>query len=520
MGDFRRLIDDVVPAIEALIPNEPAALLGRHTERRRQDHFAVGSVVQQALHAFPSLPAERLLGALELGVARLDLTAPADLVARLRPLPDGSSFGLMSMSGQSALATPMSMVNAVHQGATDLIVEQVRAMLPDLSEVTGDEASIAAKRGAAHLAVAVAVSRAILNALGTPTAADPVAAIGIAIGATAEILPDVPMPPAYERALLEKRRREYQGMSWSTSAPVFDHEFVLVEELGKAKADFTATGLAGAIDTGFAVRTGIAQGQVPVSVRVLLDEPGPPELESWDEVAEISYVAVEGDARFGHGATAPWPGEFRVRVCAGGRDEDDERYELTIWPQSMSDPLLHKKTDRVGHLQRGEPVPPPISRPEKPYRWLKEVLGEAATVTIITNAGVDDVVGEFEEDSIALEIDGGVLVVEGNNWQGSRGEVLERLSRNGRAASHYWNVNRLTRLSFARAGQVVDAQEVMGHTSFDDSEIQEALEGLSFADYRHLDAKGITAVVRFTGAVIPEDDVRAAIQEKISSWEG
>ncbi|MCP2247200.1 hypothetical protein LX86_005960 [Lentzea aerocolonigenes] len=39
------------------------------------------------------------------------------------------------------------------------------------------------------------------------------------------------------------------------------------------------------------------------------------------------------------------------------------------------------------------------------------------------------------------------------------------------------------------------------------------MAGLDFTDFHHLDAKGITAVVRYTGAVIPEADVRRAIDE-------
>lgn len=520
VGDFEKLINDVVPSIEALIPAEPAAELGRRTAPRWRDEFSHGSVVQQALRDVPGLTAERLLGALELAVARLDLVAPREVVAELQPLPDGSSFGYLTTSGQSAMITPMTLVEAVHRGATDLILRHVREMLPDLTGFTGDEAAIAVKRGAAHLAVAVAVTRAVLNALGTPTAADPIAAVGIALGATAEVLTTLPMPPAYEQALLDKRRAEYRGSSWSTTAPVFDHEFVLVEELGLTKADFTATGLVAPVDTGFAVRTGIAEGQVPVSVAVLMEEPPDPVLDIWDEVAEISYTAVNGDAKFGHSATAPWPGQFRVRVCATGRDEDDERYEVVIWQAPTAEPLVHKKTDRVGHLLRGEPAPPPIRQPEAPYRWLKQLLEVAGTITIAQGLDVDDVVGEFEEDSVALEIDGGVLVVESNNFQGSRPEVLERLSRNGKAASHFWNVNRDTSLSFARDGQVVSSREVLDQTEFgDDPEVLEALEGLDFTDWRHLDAKGITAVVRFTGAVIPEDDVRAAIDELCENYE-
>ncbi|USX48915.1 DUF6461 domain-containing protein [Lentzea sp. HUAS12] len=519
MGDFEELVRTAAPSVEALIPAEPAAELGRHTVRRSPDRFSGGSVAQQALHLFPGLIAERLLGALELGVARLDLTAPAHVVARLRPLPDGSSFMLLSANGQSAMTTPMSMVNAVHPGAADLVVDQVRALLPDLGDVTGDEAAIAAKRGAAHLAVAVVVSRAVLNALGTPTAADPAAAIGIAIGAIAEVLPDVPMPAAYEQAVLEKRRAEYRGSSWSTTVPVFDHEFVFAEEAAFPGTDFTATGLVAAIDTGFAVRTGIAEGTVPVSVRVVLDEPGEPDLADWDEVAETSFAARRGDARFGHGGMPPWPGEFRVRVHAHGRDgDDDESHHLLIWPAPHAEPLVHKKTDRVGHRLRGEPEPARAAAPEAALRWLPALLGAAATVTVVT--GVADVDG-FGPDAITAEVDGGVVVLELDGFAGTERAVLERLSRNGRAASHFWNGNGDRCLSFARAGRVLVSREPWEHTNFgDDPEVVAALAGLDFDAWRHKEAKGVTAVTRFTGVVLPQDDLTAVIRERVSRWEG
>ncbi|WP_191301863.1 DUF6461 domain-containing protein [Lentzea cavernae] len=521
MGEFEKLITGAAPSIEALIPAGPAAELGRHTARRRPDDFYAGSVAQKALQLFPGLVAERLLGALELAVARLDLTAPAGLVAGLRPLPDGSGFVLVSMNGQSAMATPMTMVNAVHPGAVDLIVEQVRALSPDQSGVTGDEAGIAARRGAAHLAVAVVVSRAVLNALGTPTAADPAAVVGIALGATVELLPDVPLPLAYAQAVLEKRRAEYQGSSWNTTVPVFDHEFVFAEEASLPGTDFTTTGVVTAIDTGFAVRTGLAQGSVAVSVRVTLDEPGEPEIAQWDEVAEASFTAVKGDARLGHSGMPPWPGEFRVRVHAHGRDgDDDESHHLLIWPAPHAEPLVHKKTDRVGHRLRGEPEPPVTLSPEASLRWLPALLGVAATVTVVTGLGVDDVVGAFEENAIAVEIDGGVVVLELDNYVGTRGEVLERLSRGGKAASHFWNVNSDRCLSFARGGGVLFSAEPWEDTDFgDDPEVVAALDGLDFGVWRHKEAKGITAVTRFTGTVLPQDDLTAAVRELFSSRE-
>ncbi|MFS8102321.1 DUF6461 domain-containing protein [Lentzea alba] len=521
MGEFEELILAALPSIEVLIPPAAAAELGRYEPRRWSGLPEYGTPAQRALDDFPGLTAERLLGALELGVANLRLTAPPDVVAGLRPLPDGSSFALITSQGQSAMKTPVTMVAAVHRGAIELITERVRAMtgLLDLSQVSGDEAAIAAKHGAAHLALAVAVSAATLNALGTPTSTDPMAMIGIAIGVTALLLPEIAMPPAYAQALLEKRRAEYMGSSWRTSVPVFDHEFVFVEEPGITKADFTATGLVAAIDTGFAVRTGVAEGSVPVSVRVVLDVPGDEEIGHWDEVAEVSFTAEQGDARLGHGGMPPWPGEFRVRVFACGRDGDDEeQYELLIWPAPTAEPLVHKKTDQVGHQLRNEPVPERRVSPEAGLRWLAKLLEPAATITVAMGLDVDDVVDDFEEDSIAVEIDGGVVVIESNNYVGSRREVLERLSRNGKAASHYWNVNAVRRLSFARDGRVICSEEPWEEADYgDDPEVAAALEGLDFGNFRHTDAKGITAVTRFTGTTLPEEDLTAAIHDLFST---
>ncbi|MEV6237974.1 DUF6461 domain-containing protein [Lentzea sp. NPDC051838] len=515
MGELEELILGAVPSIEALIPAGPAAELGRH-EPRRWDGPEYGTPAQRALNDVPGLTAERLLGALELGVAKLTLTAPDAVVSGLRPPPEGG-FGFMSFGGESALKRPVAMVAGAHPGAIELITEQVRTMaaLLDLGEVDGDEAAVIAKHGAAHLALAVATSAAILRKLNTWASNDPLAVIGIAIGVTALVLPEIPKPRAYTEALLQKRRDEYKGMSWSANVPVSDHQFQFAEEPSGPHTYFVATGLAAAIDTGFAVRTGIEQGEVPVSVRVVLDPPGEPELRQWDEVADISFTALVGDARLGHGAMPPWPGDFRVRVSARGRDGDDEEaYELLIWPEHFTMPWLRKGTDVIGHRLRGEPEPVRPPAPEAGLRWLEELLGEAATVTVITGLDVDDVVDDFEDDSIAVEIDGGVVVVEDNNYVGSKQEVLERLSRNGKAASFFWNVNAHTDLSFARDGVLIASEEPWEDADFgDDPEVVAALDGLDFGDYRHTYAKGITAVTRFTGGVLPQEDLTAAIED-------
>jgi hypothetical protein len=91
VGEFEELISAAVPSIEALIPADPAAELGRYEPRQWSGRPEYGAPAQRALDDFPGLTAERLLGALELGVARLTLTAPADVVAGLQPLPDESS---------------------------------------------------------------------------------------------------------------------------------------------------------------------------------------------------------------------------------------------------------------------------------------------------------------------------------------------------------------------------------------------------------------------------------------------
>ena len=50
-----------------------------------------------------------------------------------------------------------------------------------------------------------------------------------------------------------------------------------------------------------------------------------------------------------------------------------------------------------------------------------------------------------------------LLVLEVNGWQGSRPEVLRRISAGARAVSVYWNLSMTTRFSYAVSGQVLTA---------------------------------------------------------------
>jgi hypothetical protein len=73
---------------------------------------------------------------------------------------------------------------------------------------------------------------------------------------------------------------------------------------------------------------------------------------------------------------------------------------------------------------------------------------------------LDQIWTEFEGESVVAVRRQGewIVAVEGNGWQGSRVEVLRGL---GFAVSAYWNVNALTRFSYARDGQVQTAFEAM-----------------------------------------------------------
>ncbi|MEL3946389.1 DUF6461 domain-containing protein [Streptomyces sp. LNU-CPARS28] len=108
-------------------------------------------------------------------------------------------------------------------------------------------------------------------------------------------------------------------------------------------------------------------------------------------------------------------------------------------------------------------------------------LNEAATFTAVHGADEDAVIRLFggdpeharpmtledlrnqdHGDRILVSRSGtAVVVVEDNGYQGSREEVLRPLSRLGRTASAYWNVNAVSRLSLAEDGLIASAFEMI-----------------------------------------------------------
>jgi hypothetical protein len=102
-----------------------------------------------------------------------------------------------------------------------------------------------------------------------------------------------------------------------------------------------------------------------------------------------------------------------------------------------------------------------------------------------------------------LAVDDIVLAVEDNGYRGADEDRLTALSRNGKAASLYWNVNANFRLTVAERGKLLFA----GHPG--DEAGAPHTEDLDFDDYRHRIAKGLTVLARVAGRGITADDIDA-----------
>lgn len=513
---------------------------------------AAESPIVRAVRSVGPLLAERLLGALELTVAAFDLADVPDLSSYVGQPPTGR--GIFASAGQdSQVVTAVTLLERSRPGAADLAAalsrrlasHQVIVPLLAVPPSATDEASIAAAHGAAHLALAVAVANAVIGRWSPPPALvdSPAAAvIGVGAGAAVILLRDVPMPARYAAAVLEKARAEYLlPRRASGSVPVAGHRFALAEGEVPEAADFSGNGLAAVVPGGVVIRTGVAAGSVRVQLRVE-EQPPPLDARAWDEVVEVSWLAAvgmasvtgaqaPGDARL-RGVTPPWPGYCRLRLHARGRDDadEDEGYELVIWAAPAAPDVVHKRTDRTGYRLRGEPEPDRPQPPERAYRWVKRsALDIAATVTVVTGSAVGEVLRAFGADperpeslrAIANDVNGrmsidpwvavleagtAVLAIEYNGFQGSNEAVMRRASARGRAASMFWNVNAMTRLSFAEDGQLLASFEPPEDVDAGPA-VAAALDGLDFDDYRNKTAKGLVAVQRFTGRGITARDL-------------
>ncbi|MEV6873017.1 DUF6461 domain-containing protein [Amycolatopsis sp. NPDC051128] len=124
---------------------------------------------------------------------------------------------------------------------------------------------------------------------------------------------------------------------------------------------------------------------------------------------------------------------------------------------------------------------------EDDFDWLStSPLGEAACVTMVKTTDVDAVVRGFggmagkartisfaeagddldEAYAVAVCRQGEyVVAIEANGFQGSRPEVLRRVSRLGETVSAFWNIEALTRFSYAVDGRIKTAFEASADSS-------------------------------------------------------
>jgi hypothetical protein len=518
-----------------------------------------------ALRELPESLTQRLLGALEMNLPEVSLPAAAALVET--PVAGGVVFA--AMHGEADTLVAVRVVESIWPGVIEIVTELVARVAGDPGvaavlrvppDATG-ETGIAAEHGARHLALGVTVATAVLHPIDVDRIAErTVAAVGLGIGAAARLLRATALPPAYrEAAFASVRDRYLMPRGTSGAVRVTGNRFALLEgDVAKPGdrerilgAEFAANGLVAAVPGGLVVRTGLAEGRLRVLTQVVEEEPDPPGNE-WDDVVEVSVRFEEGAASVVGadepadpqllGGTPPWPGDYRVRVQVTGRDEADadlragrpgdaESVELVLWQAPPAPEAVLRRTDRLGHRLRGEPDPGLPPRPELAYRWVRHSpLGEAATVTIVTGLRVDDVLRAFGADParpesasalteeemrsyqgpsvrwvMAASRDDAVLAVELNGWRGSDAEVITTASRAGRAASSYWNVNALRRLTFAEGGRLLEAFEPPSPPA--DPALLAAFEGLDFESYRDWTAKCLVALERFIGVGITEADI-------------
>ncbi|OXM60778.1 DUF6461 domain-containing protein [Amycolatopsis vastitatis] len=166
---------------------------------------------------------------------------------------------------------------------------------------------------------------------------------------------------------------------------------------------------------------------------------------------------------------------------------------------------------------------------EDDFDWLTtSPLGEAACVTMVKTTDVDAVMRGFggvageartipfaeagndldEAYAVAVCRQGEyVVAIEVNGFQGSRPEVLRRVSRLGETVSAFWNIEALTRFSYAVDGRVETAFEA-GADSWKEGEDPDCLAPLvAEIDWEagHWRTGLLLLAARLTGQTFTED---------------
>jgi hypothetical protein len=533
VGPLVAVVLAVAPAVARRVPPVPAAVLGRTGTGWSGDATALG---------------ERLLGALELTVPELEVEPPPGLRERLHREVRGDAFAVVEMVGEPETAAALRRIERFAPGLRDLTAGLVAALVaePALAPVLDPppgtpprEEELAAARGQGHLAVAVVTALAALRATGHPMVdAGPAGVVALAVDAVVRVLPDRPVPPGYREAQLELRRARYLLPRHSSgTVPVAGHRFALAEGAFPADAPDPVNGLVAVVDGGLVLRAGTGDGDVPVVLSVLDGPAGAPDPAEWPEVVELSYEAVRGGASLlGPSGPAepqlrevapPWPGPVRARVCARRDGAGPERFAIALWRAAAAPEVVLADGGMLGRRRRGEPEPPARTPAATGYGWVERTIaGFASTVTVVRGLTAEEVLTAFGADPdrpaplhelreqpgidpwvAVLPVDGGVLAIEPNGWQGEQAPVLRLLSAADRAACVHLGGHGVLRWSFARDGAVVAAFEPLGPPEVGDAEVAAALEGIDLDDFGELQGAGYVAAARFCGWAMSERDV-------------
>ncbi|WP_051342150.1 hypothetical protein [Pseudonocardia spinosispora] len=407
-----RVVAEAVPVLVAATPHEAAVDLGRHNLHDPFSSFGRKLPVGLPDLLYPVLERMALVPPTELvdhpALALTDelwgqLDEQLHMQRRLRESPDGS-FSLVGFSRPAEGPRPEPLPDPLASArellrASVLTLVRHRLIIPLLASSARTEAELAAAHGAGHLAVCLATALAIQRAM-AHVASDPdlIRSLGWVGYCETYVLLSRALPPdGYDAAALAAQRSGYtlprtavtwvgapqqrlvlvEGFSAAMRITQVQHvdpvqatrnrEYAPVSELiPDTVQDFTRNGLVAVVDGVPIIRTGAPAHLVEVCME-LHDAMPELDIQSWDEVVEISWTAVQGAGTVLGTITPwpspvglqtpPWPGDYRIRVHAVGRDDRSlgGRYRLLVWPAPTAPEIVHKATDQLGRRLRGEP---------------------------------------------------------------------------------------------------------------------------------------------------------------------
>jgi hypothetical protein len=154
-----------------------------------------------------------------------------------------------------------------------------------------------------------------------------------------------------------------------------------LDDSSQALRRLSGRGLLGVVPGLAAVYCGTNLGPVRVTVRVHQAAP-PLQLEPWEDVAEVSFIAPNGQAVIEEGEgpvhqelpnlTPAGPGSYRLRLHVRGRDrgwqedtpeEPVEEHLLAIWPAPPAPHAIHKLTSQQGQARAAQGAQTPEALP-------------------------------------------------------------------------------------------------------------------------------------------------------------